>query len=251
MNLNLSVEQELFIRSLLQQDPCHVNSLASVIWDSLSYTGINDVHNSFGIYFTKQAKPEVVLWESDTSIKLPRQAFLEVLELATEYTLKGTPIDKDVTRLTRALKHLKLEIAHLKNFGDSLQYYCATESLMEDAEESINAIKGTRFTWLEGLQDTPTDITTGLSPITIAEGKTPYQVGKDGAFSTYSNRIRSKLKVLNVFRTILAVDDEIIEDEIIEDCAVEGQTIEDDGVEEHTAEEETMEDVEDHTEEET
>ena len=207
MNLNLSDEQELFVRSLLQQDPCHVDSLATVIWDSLSYTGINDVHNSFGIYFTIQTRPEVILWESDISIKLPRQAFLEILELAAEYTLKST-IDKDVSRLRRALKYLKEEIAHLKNFGDSLQYYCATENLLEDAEESIEAIEGTRFAWLEGLQDMPTHIKTPIPEASpSAEGKTPYQVGKDGTFSTHSNRIKSKLKAINIFRTVLGVED--------------------------------------------
>ena len=211
MNLNLSNEQELFVRSLLQQDPCHVDSLATVIWDSLSYTGINDTYNSFGIYFTRQTRPEVILWESDISIKLPRQAFLEVLELAGEYTLKST-IDKDVSRLRRALKYLKEEIGHLKNFGDSLQYYCATENLLEDGEESIEAIEGTRFAWLEGLQDVPTQnikITSLPMPEVSqsAEDKTPYQVGKDGAFSAYSNRIRSKLKAINIFRTVLGVED--------------------------------------------
>lgn len=213
MNLNLSDEQELLVRSLLQQDPCHVDSLATVIWDSLSYTGINDVYNSFGIYFTQsEARPEVILWESDFSIKLPRQAFLEVLELAAEYTLKNT-IDKDVSRLRRALKYLKEEIAHLTNYGDSLQYYCATENLLEDAEESIEAIEGTRFAWLEGLQDVPTcnvKTTSLLVPevsLSAEEGKTPYQVGKDGAFSAYSNRIRSKLKAINIFRTVLGVED--------------------------------------------
>lgn len=216
MNLNLSDEQELVVRSLLQQDPCHVDSLATVIWDSLSYTGINDVYNSFGIYFTRQseARPEVILWESDISIKLPRQAFLEVLELAAEYTLKST-IDKDVGRLRRALKYLKEEIAHLKNYGDSLQYYCATENLLEDAEESIEAIEGTRFAWLEGLQDVSThDVKTSSLPVpkvspSAEESKTrsPYQVGKDGAFSAYSNRIRSKLKAINIFRTVLGVED--------------------------------------------
>ena len=214
MNLNLSDEQELLVRSLLQQDPCHVDSLATVIWDSLSYTGINDVYNSFGIYFTKQseARSEVILWESDISIKLPRQAFLEVLELAAEFTLKST-INKDVSRLRRALKYLKEEIAHLKNYGDSLQYYCATENLLEDAEESIEAIEGTRFAWLEGLQDVPTHnvkTTSSLVPevsTSAEECKTPYQVGKDGAFSAYSNRIRSKLKAINIFRTVLGVED--------------------------------------------
>ena len=211
MNLNLSVEQELFIKSLLQQDPCHVDSLATVIWDSLSYTGINDVYNSFGICFTRQTKPEVILWESDISIKLPRQAFLEVLELASECTLKVATND-DVSRLKRALKYLKIEIAYLKNFGDSLQYYYATENLLEDGEESIEAIEGTRFAWLEGLQDMPThnNKPNSLSMITEeplnTENKTPYQVGKDGAFSTYSNRIKSKLKAISIFHTMRVED---------------------------------------------
>lgn len=222
MNLNLSVKQELFVRSLLQQDPCHVDSLAAVIWDSLSYTGINDVHNSFGIYFTKQARPEVVLWDSDISVKLPRQAFLEVLELAGEYTLKGT-IDKDSSRLRRALKYLKEEIAHLRNIGDSLQYYYATEDSLDDAEESIQAIEGMRFAWLEGLQDTPTQ-NTNAEGSTSAKVKTPYQVGKDGAFSAYSNRIKSKLKVINIFRTVLGVEDLTVEEVTVEDQAVEDHT---------------------------
>ena len=218
MNLNLSEEQELFIRSLLQEDPCHVESLATVIWDSLSYTGINDVYNSFGIYFTKQEKPEVVLWESDISVKLPRLVFLKVLELAGEYTLNDT-INKDVSRLRRALKYLKQEIAYLKNNGDSQQCYYATENSFEDAQESIEAIEGTRFAWLEGLQDTPphtkpqgsSGIQEGLAD---TEGKTPYQVGKDGAFSAYSNRIRSKLKAINIFRTTLGAEDHTEEEEI-------------------------------------
>ena len=217
MNLNLSVEQELFIKSLLQQDPCHVDSLATVIWDSLSYTGINDVYNSFGICFTRQTKPEVILWESDISIKLPRQAFLEVLELAAEFTLKVATNSEDARRLKRALKYLKVEISHLKNFGDSLQYYYATENLLEDSEESIEAIEGTRFAWLEGLQDMPTHSIKPNSLPMIAEeppnteSKTPYQVGKDGAFSTYSNRIKSKLKAISIFHT-MKVEDHTEED---------------------------------------
>lgn len=213
MNLSLSVEQELLVRSILQQDPCQVNSLATVIWDSLSYTGINDVYNSFGICFTKQARPKVVLWNCDISVKLPRQAFLEVLELAAEYTLKGTA-DEDVTRLSRALKYLKKEIAYLKNIGDSLQYYYATEnSFDDDAEEPTEAIEGMRFSWLEGLQDTPPpqDMTPSGST-NMAADRTAYQTGKDGAFSTHSERIKSKLKAINIFRTILGVEDVTEED---------------------------------------
>ena len=219
MNLSLSVEQELLVRSLLQQDPCQVNSLATVIWDSLSYTGINDVYNSFGICFTKQARPKVVLWNCDISVKLPRQAFLEVLELAAEYTLKGTA-DEDATRLSRALKYLKKEIAYLKNIGDSLQYYYATESSFDDAEEPIEAIEGMRFSWLEGLQDTPSQNMTP-NEITKAENRTPYQAGKDGAFSPHCERIKSKLKAINVFRTILGVEDVTEEDHIEEDYVEE------------------------------
>lgn len=211
MNLNLSKEQELFVRALLQQEPFNVDSLATVIWDSLSYTGVNDVYNSFGIYFTKQARPEVVLWESDISVKLPRQAFLEVLELASEYTLQDTT-NEDVSRLQRALKYLKAEISRLKNFGDSLQYYCATELSFEDAQESVEAIQGTRFAWLEGLQDTPTH-TKPYGP-SEADDKSPYEVGKDGAFSAHSNRIKSKLKAINIFHTILKVGDHTEEEEI-------------------------------------
>lgn len=207
MNLNLSEEQELIVKNLLQHNPCQVDSLATVMWDSLSYTGINDVNNSFGIYFTRQATPEVVLWEFDSSVKLPRRAFLEVLELVAEYTLKAAS-NEDVSRLMRALKHLKEEIARLKSFGESLQYYYATDDSFEDAKESIKAIEGTRFAWLEGLQDTFTDnvkmsSTSGGS----IEGKTAYQAGKDGAFATYSNHIKSKLKAFNIFQTILGVQD--------------------------------------------
>ena len=204
MNLSLSVEQELLVRSLLVHDPCHIDSLATVIWDSLSYTGINDVQNSFGIYFTREERPKVVLWDSDISVKLPRQAFLEVLDLAAEYTLKETT-DKDVSRLRRAIKYLKKEIACLKNFGDPLPCHYTTENLYEDAEESIEATEGMRFAWLEGLQDTPTQNTK-------AGGKTPYQIGKDGAFSAHSDRIKSKLKAFNVFRTVLGVEDYTVED---------------------------------------
>lgn len=207
MNLNLSEEQELFVRNLLQQDPCHVDSLAMVIWDSLSYTGVHDVNNSFGIHFTRQARPEVILWEFDDSVKLPRRAFLEVLELAAEHTLNSTT-NKDISRLKRALKYLKREISHLKSYGDSLQYYYATEySLDEDAGESVEAIDGTRFAWLEGLQDTPTQNSkTNLSSKESlgAEGKMPYQAG---IFAAYSNRIKPKLKAFNIFRTILGVED--------------------------------------------
>ena len=205
MNLNLSEEQELIVKNLLQHDPCQVDSLATVIWDSLSYIGINDVNNSFGIYFTKQATPEVVLWEFDSSVKLPRRAFLEVLELAAEYTLEATS-NQDISRLKRALKNLKQEIAHLKSFGESLQYYYTTDDSFEDAQESIEAIEGTRFAWLEGLQDTSMDNVKTLSSGGL-EGKTAYQAGKDGAFASYSNQIRSKLKAFNVFRTILGTQD--------------------------------------------
>lgn len=216
MNLSLSVEQELLVRSLIQQDPCQVNSLATVIWDSLSYTGINDVYNSFGIYFTKQATPKVVLWDCDISVKLPRQAFLEILELAAEYTLTSCTVDDDVTRLRRALKYLKKEIAYLKNIGDSLQYYYATENSLEDTEELIEDIEGMRFSWLEGLQDTPSH---SIKPTgsTNVENKTPYQAGKDGAFSPHCDRIKSKLKAINMFQTILGVEDVTEEDHIDEE----------------------------------
>jgi len=216
MVLHLSKEQELFVKKLIVQDPCHVDGLAAVLWDSISYTGLNDDSNSFGIHFTKGPKAEVMLWEKDSSIKLPRQAFLEALELTANYTLRDA-VNKnmDVSKLRRALKHLTEEISHLKSFGDSLQYCLATENSFENADESIKAIEGSRFAWLEGLKDISEDHSTRRAempakpqPLRGVEGalvgRTPYQTGKNGLFST---TIKSKLKAINIFRTILGKED--------------------------------------------
>jgi len=218
MVLHLSKEQELFVRQLIVQEPCQVDGLAAVLWDSISYTGLSDDNNSFGIHFTKGPKAEVVLWEKDSSIKLPRQAFLEVLELTANHTLRDAVSKNiDVSKLRRALKHLREEITRLKSFGDSLQYCFATENLFENADESIKAIEGSRFAWLEGLRDHSEDVhtitrkpemTVKPQPLRGVEGalvgRTPYQTGKDGLFST---TIKSKLKAINIFRSILGNED--------------------------------------------
>jgi len=218
MVLHLSKEQELFVRKLIVQDPCQVDGLAAVLWDSISYTGLNDASNLFGIHFTKGPNAEVIVWEKDSSIKLPRQAFLEVLELTANYTLRdAVNKNKDVSKLRRALKNLREEISHLKSFGDSLQYCFATENSFDNADESIKAIEGSRFAWLEGLKDISedhhvstrrTEMPAKPQPLRGVEGalvgRTPYQTGKDGLFST---TIKSKLKAINIFRTILGKED--------------------------------------------
>ena len=115
--------------------------LSAVIWDSINQVGVDDTKENLGIYFgslDNSGESKVVFWDkTDSPVQISRKLFLLTLEFVAqevaqqykEHPVADAGTLRDMKRLYRAMKYLRIEI---ENTPDDLE-----ENLIQKESDSI------------------------------------------------------------------------------------------------------------------
>ena len=221
-------EQELVQLTSLMGD-FNPGQLANVIWDALQGVGFDDVRKGLGVFFeseNSQCSPTVLYWDSIGAMKLPKKAFLQILELIAIHTLTNSSRQMGATqnellqprceegqaeieagrrRLILALKGLQEKIATFKE-ETSLNQRHFREGGFIDGEDEFAVLQQTQCRWEHGMeQSSPTFVRSrrgSLDSLKVRKGVESVLDGrplpKTLIRKPLNERILAKIKALNV-----------------------------------------------------
>ena len=154
--------------------------LADVIWDAIMCVGFDDVAEGFGVFFSDDGQTQglgvslggavgrnsVFYWDTQGTMKLPRKAFLQVMELIAVHTLTTPPasvaetgVDEEQvmkeeanrSRLRIALRALQKKLKDsTAPSHSSLTHQCSSDSGFQDIDNAGTFIQQAQCRWDRG-----------------------------------------------------------------------------------------------------
>lgn len=225
------------------------SSLAAVIWDSINSVGVDDDIEKLGIHFVNGTEFEdggqarVIFWDEIGASDMPRKVFLEVLLMVGEEIVKEYENNYDLetsTDLGTAVNKLQVAMVSLRETIDGLaDEECAKTyrerldsgvSMNEDpaSDDLIEEIRTRRgsYMWTNGEPESEPAYTgrrqsKGIE--SVIERLPDLRRRYDKAINSNSNkpleRVRQKIKILNMFQKGSVAPTAIIEEDEHPSCA--------------------------------
>ena len=154
--------------------------IADVIWDAITDIGFDDVSEGVGVFFGREegegnvqqddSLTSVIFWDREGPMKLPKKAFLQILELIAVFALTSSKIVTDPSmseeereheqmkeemnrgRLRIAMMVLQKKISSNASFEGSLSYRYSVDSGFEDESNVAGLVQQAQCRWDHGVK---------------------------------------------------------------------------------------------------